>query len=271
MQAGGGDTVTRSTRHNKPRARTVKNHHTFPARIRAAWGRQVPSIFETGQLLIEAKAKLPHGAWGAMFKGADRLPFSQETARCLMAIARHPVLNSKATWNLLPPSWWTIYILSRAPVANLRSWLADATVNCETTANKAQALYPAWQSPRTKPSPIIRDPDDVIPRLKIPVEDLALAGPSTERSQTLETLEKIGFNMGDVEDELADIAAGAEGTQTPAPKPVEKRAWLLRIKIDECLDYLERDCDKLKRTSEFEQWVLRAASRLRRLLDTAKR
>jgi hypothetical protein len=36
-------------------------------RIAAAWRQQVASIFETGRLLIEAKAKLGHGAWGAMF------------------------------------------------------------------------------------------------------------------------------------------------------------------------------------------------------------
>jgi hypothetical protein len=95
-----------------------------------------------------------------MFTGDDRLPFGQETARCLMAIARHPVLNSKKTWNSLPPSWWTLYILARVPVADLRGWLTNGTVNCETTANEAQALYPGWQSFGTpKPPLIIRDPD----------------------------------------------------------------------------------------------------------------
>jgi hypothetical protein len=199
-------------------------------RIAAAWRQQVASIFETGRLLIEAKAKLGHGAWGAMFTGDDRLPFGQETARCLMAIARHPVLNSKKTWNSLPPSWWTLYILARVPVADLRGWLTNGTVNCETTANEAQALYPGWQSFGTpKPPLIIRDPDPMPPN--IDVEDLALIGPSAERTQTLETLGRIGFDMGDVEDELADIAASAEGTRDPARKPVESRAWLLRTKI----------------------------------------
>jgi hypothetical protein len=141
-----------------------------------------------------------------------------------------PGLNSKKTWNSLPPSWWTLYILARVPVADLRGWLTNGTVNCETTANEAQALYPGWQSFGTpKPPLIIRDPDPMPPN--IDVEDLALIGPSAERTQTLETLGRIGFDMGDVEDELADIAASAEGTRDPARKPVESRAWLLRTKI----------------------------------------
>ncbi|MBW5439700.1 DUF3102 domain-containing protein [Bradyrhizobium canariense] len=140
-------TATRARKPKEPAKRT------YQLRIKVAWRRQVSAIVETGRLLIEAKAKLGHGAWGAMFKGPDQLPFGQETARCLMAIARHPLLKSKETWDLLPPSWWTLYILSRAPVARLKDWLANGSVSCETTANEAKALYPAWSLPRTKPSP----------------------------------------------------------------------------------------------------------------------
>jgi hypothetical protein len=73
------------------KSKTNKHSSTYQVRIAAAWRQQVASIFETGRLLIEAKAKLGHGAWGAMFTGDERLPFGQETARCLVAIARHPV------------------------------------------------------------------------------------------------------------------------------------------------------------------------------------
>jgi hypothetical protein len=240
----------------------------YQVQIAASWRQQVSSIFRTGDLLIEAKAKLGHGEWGAMFKGGNRLPFSQETARCLMKIAKNPILNSKESWHLLPPSWWTIFILSRAPTADLKNWLESGTVNCETTANDAQALYPAWDSPRTtKPAlNMVKDPDGDLP-LRRDIEDLDLDGPSAERSQTLETLKNVGFNMDDLGEEMADIAAGGEGTQEPARSPAECRALLMRLKIDECLDRLESDRDSIERSPEFEQWVLRAGSRLRKLLD----
>jgi hypothetical protein len=40
----------------------------YQTRIRAAWGKHVPGIIETGRLLLEAKEgpkRVPHGAWAA--------------------------------------------------------------------------------------------------------------------------------------------------------------------------------------------------------------
>jgi hypothetical protein len=47
----------------------------WAARICETWQRVVVAIITTGQLLIEAKADLPHGEWLAMIESGD-LPFS---------------------------------------------------------------------------------------------------------------------------------------------------------------------------------------------------
>jgi Protein of unknown function (DUF3102) len=58
----------------------------WAARIKAAWQRSVDAIFETGRLLIAAKAKLPHGRFERMVQ--NELPFGERTAQALMAIAK---------------------------------------------------------------------------------------------------------------------------------------------------------------------------------------
>ena len=62
-------------------------------RISAAWQKTVSGVIETGQLLIEAKAALPHGQFQHLVK--ELCPFSRFTANKLMAIAQHPELVTK--------------------------------------------------------------------------------------------------------------------------------------------------------------------------------
>jgi hypothetical protein len=186
----------------------------------------------------------------------------------LMKIAKHPVIGkSKKTWNLLPPCWWTLWILSKAPLHLLRTWMADGRVHAEMTANDATTLFPAWVLPRRRAKELepIRDPDGV--RLRIPLVEMHMDGRSAERSQVLTTLRRVGFNMGDLEDEVADIDAGAEGTQTPMP--AADITLISRMTIDKAIDDLEMDKFRgdLIRSPRFEKWVLGAMFRLRRLLD----
>jgi hypothetical protein len=84
-------------------------------RITAAWRATVESIFEVGRCLIEAKASpnLTRGEFAAMID--SDLPFTARTAQRLMAIARNPWLAKATHMSLLPPSWGTLYELSRLP------------------------------------------------------------------------------------------------------------------------------------------------------------
>jgi hypothetical protein len=80
-------------------------------RIRGAWQKCAESIIETGRLLNAAKDELEHGSFLEMVR--SKLPFGPDTAERLMAIARHPVLSDSAHAPILPPSWMTLYELTK--------------------------------------------------------------------------------------------------------------------------------------------------------------
>jgi hypothetical protein len=99
---------------------------SYADRIAATWQQAVESIIETGKLLIEAKDKLKHGEWQDMLQ---LLPFGERTAERLMAIARHPVLSDATHVSVLPPSWGTLYELTRVPDDLLLARIEDHTIN----------------------------------------------------------------------------------------------------------------------------------------------
>jgi hypothetical protein len=107
------------------------NTHTaefFVEKITAGWQKAVESIIQTGKLLLQAKAELPHGEFGKMIE-PGKLPFTPSTAQRLMAIARHPVLSNPAHVQHLPPSWGTLYKLTQFSEEMLNKKLADGTIN----------------------------------------------------------------------------------------------------------------------------------------------
>jgi hypothetical protein len=100
-------------------------HVDWSGKIRATWRAAVASIIETGQLLIRAKAELPHGAFGKMIR--EELPFSRFTAHRLMAIARNPALVAHAQH--LPPSWMALSYLARLPEGEVEKKIADGSIH----------------------------------------------------------------------------------------------------------------------------------------------
>ncbi|MDW9600189.1 DUF3102 domain-containing protein [Sinorhizobium meliloti] len=101
--------------------------------ITDAWQSTVRGIFETGRLLIAAKAELKHGEWLAV---VEQLPFSARTAQRLMAIADDPRLANAAHASLLPPSWYTLYEMTKLPDGTFQMLIEDGTINpeCERAA-----------------------------------------------------------------------------------------------------------------------------------------
>ena len=96
-------------------------------RITAAWRSSTVGIIETGRLLIEARASLAHGEFEKMV-GAD-LPFSASTARRLMTIANDHRIANRAHVHVLPPSWGTLYELTKLPDDVFEAKVADGTIN----------------------------------------------------------------------------------------------------------------------------------------------
>lgn len=86
---------------------------TWAGRITAAWRSTLDGIFEAGRLLVEAKAALAHGQFERMVE--SELPFGARTARMLMSIADDPRLTDRNHGSVLPPSWRTLYELTKLP------------------------------------------------------------------------------------------------------------------------------------------------------------
>src|SRR5262245_41259105 len=100
----------------------------FAAAIHAVCRRSAVAV---GKLLIEAKEKLPHGAFMAMIE--HDLPFGPRTAEKLMVIARDPVLSNPTHESDLSGSWTVLYEMALidkkldAP-GTLEAWWKNGTV-----------------------------------------------------------------------------------------------------------------------------------------------
>jgi Protein of unknown function (DUF3102) len=105
----------------------VPDAYQYAERIVAACQKSVESIIEAGRLLIEARERLDDGEW---LKLVDEIPFSSRTAQRLMAIARNPIVTTHVS--RLPPSWGTLYEMTRMPPATLREAIEAGKINPDT-------------------------------------------------------------------------------------------------------------------------------------------
>jgi hypothetical protein len=110
----------------------------WAAQISVAWAKPVTAIVETGRLLIEAKKHLSRGEWLPMVK--KQLPFSAATAEQLIAIAQHPVLSKSEHVQNLPPSWGTLYQLSRLSDREVEAGIASGAIHPGMQRKDAMAL-----------------------------------------------------------------------------------------------------------------------------------
>ena len=110
-------------------AMAKKSDEYFVTQITACCQRGVENILTAGRLLIEAKTKLPPGTFQVMIK--TKLPFSPRTAQMLMCIAEHPVISDANHGSHLPPSWRTLYELTKIPHKMLLAKIADGTIRAD--------------------------------------------------------------------------------------------------------------------------------------------
>jgi len=112
----------------------------WAARICTAMQKSVEAILETGRLLIQAKAALPHGGFEIMVR--DKLPFSKRTAERFIAIAENPQLSKATHASHLPASWTTLYELSRWSSEELALGLKhSAFINPGTKREEVPTLH----------------------------------------------------------------------------------------------------------------------------------
>lgn len=103
--------------------------------VREAWHNAVESIIETGRRLIEAKARVGEGQW---LKAIALMPFSDSTARKLMAIARHPDLQDQEHVTDLPASWGTLAVLAQLPEGEIHTRIEAGEITPELDRATAQ-------------------------------------------------------------------------------------------------------------------------------------
>jgi hypothetical protein len=115
----------------------------FAVCITAAWRKSVTAIIETGQLLVEAKAKLTHGTFTGMVE--NDLDFGPRTAQCLMKIAHTPWLVNPKTSSLLPPCWTTLYALTQLTAKEFKEARERGWIQADLTLYRAERLKSAVQ------------------------------------------------------------------------------------------------------------------------------
>jgi hypothetical protein len=69
-----------------------------------------------------------------------RIQFSEGTARKYMAIAAHPVISNRSGWNALPPSWTTLYELTKLPHGIFQARIDDDTITPEFEGTAVASL-----------------------------------------------------------------------------------------------------------------------------------
>jgi hypothetical protein len=111
-------------------------------RICAQHAKSVESIIEVGRLLSEAKTALVHGEWTRLFSD-DLLPFGKRSADMMIAVADHSVLSNEKHASSLPPSWFTLYQLTKVPSDVLRNALKDGVITSDMPRKAIKLLMPA--------------------------------------------------------------------------------------------------------------------------------
>ena len=114
--------------------------------ISASWQKSVAGIFETGNLLLQARDELDRDVFNAM-----KLPFKIRARQMLMRIAAHPVLANHGSQ--LPPCWRTIYELTKLPDDVQLARIEDGTINAGMERREVAALLGRPKKKMAAPKP----------------------------------------------------------------------------------------------------------------------
>jgi hypothetical protein len=125
-------TGTEPITNNRP---TEFTRTEYAERIAGEWRRGVISIIEVGQLLNSAKQTLPHTVYNEMI--ADDLPFPSSTTSMLRRVATR--FDGVLYTEKLPPSWMTLYLLTRLPPVEFDRRLADGSINPAVAQREVRA------------------------------------------------------------------------------------------------------------------------------------
>jgi hypothetical protein len=119
--------------------------------IQSAWQKDTTRILEVGKLLTQAREQLSPETFEVL-----RLPFKRRMAQMLMKIAANPVLADPANRGSLPPSWRTLYELTKLSHRELVEAIENGTVHPDMERKDVDVLRGVQRGSRSgqKPPPV---------------------------------------------------------------------------------------------------------------------
>jgi hypothetical protein len=186
----------------------ILSRDSLARQITEAWQRQVPAIFEVGDLLVSAQAALRHGEWIAMIR--DNLPFNRKTAHKLQKIATDPKLRNVSPGRL-PAHWTLLYDLTTLDDEQFARGIATDIIN-ERMQRKDIKTLRGDQPRETSGRPSLR-------------EQLA------DARQEIERLRRMGGNLFDASTPAFEVAAVLADTNF-SPSKVDRiiAEWRRRLR-----------------------------------------
>jgi hypothetical protein len=141
----------------------TKQAERFRTKIIAAWNKSVDGIFEIGDLLIAARAKLTDLEFETL---RNQLPFQPDVARRLEKIASDKRLREPEIKKLLPPHWGTIEQISFCTDDELQDAVKSGVIKPEVQrksvtafrAKKSVAANSNPQGPAATTTPKLNEP-----------------------------------------------------------------------------------------------------------------
>src|SRR5262245_6252616 len=112
--------------------------------INEAWRKSAQAVIETGLQLVGAKAQLARDQFEAMVE--SDLAFGQRTAYRLMAVAEDPRLLTHVS--KLPPSWGTLYQITRLDDTTFGRLLDDGVIRPDVERKEIAQHVAAKRAPR---------------------------------------------------------------------------------------------------------------------------
>jgi hypothetical protein len=201
----------------------------FDARLTELRVNDVENILARGQVLIEAHDELERGSYEATVKRY----FDLSHARKLRIIASHSIVSNRAHVHALPPSVFTLYELTKLPVALLHGKLKDGSINPKLERKTVATWRNAERNANGERDAVTVD-GKAIERKPSLAEKLKAA--ETEIEKLKVKLKRAGGSLFDLHaDKIEDIAAAI------AANMPERRAVDLAKAIPEAIKQRKRE------------------------------
>ncbi len=194
----------------------------WAGRIGSSWQKSVQAIFETGRLIAEAKAALPHGAFTAMIE--SELPFGARTAQMLMKIGADARLSDAKHVSHLPASWGTLFELTKLDDETLTRRIKEGTIRPdmqrrEVATGGARSIMASREQSKesldyfpTPPWATRALMNDVLPHLGVSIADARIWEPACGEGHMSGVLAEYSNDVL-----ASDVASyGKDGRQPPA-------------------------------------------------------